>query len=68
MAINAQRCSFKDFRGDTWFFEEWADAQGRHYRVSDAHGVVIAESIDMLMSFQSWVQDLVKQAMDETYE
>ncbi len=61
------RCTFRDFNGSTFHFEEWSDAQGVHYRVSDANGTVIAEAIGMRMSFQSWVQDLIKQAMDETY-
>ena len=60
-------CVFKDFHNNTWHFEEFYDHQGNHYRLSDAHGTVIAESVDMRMSFQSWVQDLVKQAMDDTY-
>ena len=61
LAMN--KCVFKDFNGDTWFFEQWEDHQGNHYRLSNVKGTVIAESIGMNMSFQSWVQDLIKQAM-----
>ena len=63
-----KRCVFKDFNGETWFFEEWSDHQGTHYRLSDVKGMTIAEAIDMSMSFQSWVQDLIKQAMDDSDE
>jgi len=67
MVVGKQHCSFRDFNNNYWVFEEWIDAQGVHYAVSDPAGMTIAESVNMSMSFQSWVQDLIKQAMDDTY-
>jgi len=62
----ANMCVFKDFNGDTWHFAETTDAQGVHYKLSDVHGTIITEVTGMNMSFQSWCQDLIKQAMDSS--
>ncbi len=66
--MNRHRCVFKDFNSDVWFFEEWTDAQGKHYKLSTGLGTTISEVVDLEISFQSWVQDLIKQAMDVTYQ
>ena len=66
--MSVRHCRFTDFHQNVWHFEEWTDSQGTHYRITDSKGLVVAEAVDMNMSFQSWVQDLVKQAMDETYD
>jgi len=60
-------CAFKDFDGVTWTFQEWTDSQGTHYRITDPKGMTVAEGVGMSMSFQSWCQGLIKQAMDASY-
>ncbi len=67
MALNDHTCLFKDFNGDMWWFSEHTDAQGTHYMLIGGDGKLVTETIDLGISFQSWVQDLIKQAMDVSY-
>jgi len=66
MAMNF--CVFEDGNGDKWYFHKTINAQGTHYTCTDGRGNPVAETLNMTISFQSWCQDLIKQAMDSSHE
>ena len=59
MAINTTSYDFRDNNSDVWHFTCYTNSQGTYYELTDVNHKVVASGLEMGMSFQEWVIQLI---------